>query len=71
MALRIIEAARRHGVPVVENPPVARLVYRTAKLGKAIPESLYEAVAEILAYVYRLDRDGRAAPRQARWGPQP
>ncbi len=71
VALRIIDEARRHGVPVVENPPVARLIYRTAKLDRAIPESLYEAVAEILAYVYRLDRDGRTASRRAAWSHQP
>ena len=56
VALRILEEARRHDVPIVENPPVARLLWRTAKLGREIPEALYEAVAEILAYVYRVDK---------------
>ncbi|MGH0033747.1 MAG: flagellar biosynthesis protein FlhB [Myxococcota bacterium] len=67
VALRILEEARRHGVPVVENPPIARLIYRTAKLGREVPESLYDAVAEILAYVYRIDRGEGARHRRARW----
>ena len=47
---------RRRGAPIGETPPVARLLWRTAKLGREIPEALYEAVAEILAYVYRVDK---------------
>lgn len=56
VALRILEVAREHGVPIVENPPVARVLYRTTRVGREIPEALYEAIAEILAYVYRVDR---------------
>lgn len=63
VALRILEAARRHGVPVVENAPLARLLYRTTRVGREIPEALYEAVAEVLAYVYRVDRR-----RAGAWG---
>jgi len=59
VALRIREAARRNRIPVFENPPLARLLYRTAQVGKEVPASLYRAVAEVLAYVYRLD-PGRA-----------
>ena len=55
VAARIREVARKHGVPIVENKPLARLLHRTAKVGEEIPEALYQAVAEILAYVYRLD----------------
>lgn len=54
VAERIKEIAREHGVPVVENKSVARLLYQTVKLDSPIPETLYRAVAEILAYVYRL-----------------
>ena len=52
-ALRIKEIAREHGVPTVENRPVARALYHEVRLGREIPASLYQAVAEILAFVYR------------------
>jgi len=54
VAERIREIARSHGVPVVENKPVAQLLYKTVDVDRAIPEDLYRAVAEILAYVYGL-----------------
>jgi len=41
---------------VLENKPLARALYRAVKVGAFIPESLYQAVAEVLAYVYRLRR---------------
>lgn len=53
-ALRIKEIARENGVPVIERPPVARNLYKYVKVGQYIPGSLFEAVAEILAYLYRL-----------------
>lgn len=56
MALRIIEIARFYGVPKVENRPVARLLYKLCKVGAPIPMDLYHAVAEILAYVYKVHR---------------
>lgn len=56
VALRILDVARENDVPVVENPGVARLLFRTTRVGRPVPEALYDAVAEILAYVYRLDR---------------
>jgi flagellar biosynthetic protein FlhB len=43
-------------VPVIENKPLARGLYRQVEVGKMIPESLFQAVAEVLAYVYRLKR---------------
>ena len=52
----ILAVCGEYGVPVIENPPLARLLFRTVRLGRQIPEDLYQAVAEILAYVYRLDR---------------
>lgn len=58
MALKIIEIARKHGVPVLENPPLARTLFALVKVGAEIPADLYRAVAEVLAYVYSI-RGGR------------
>jgi flagellar biosynthesis protein FlhB len=55
IALRIREIARQSGVPIVENRPLARALYRSVRAGDYVPEKLYRAVAEVLAYVYRLD----------------
>lgn len=55
-AKRIKALAAEHGVPVVENKPVARLLFSMGKVGEAIPAELYQAVAEILAVVYRTHR---------------
>jgi len=54
LAERIKEVAREHGVAVVENVWLARALYESAPLGARIPEDLYKAVAEVLAFVYRL-----------------
>jgi flagellar biosynthetic protein FlhB len=54
LAARIREIAREHSVPLVENPPVARLLHSKVEVGQTIPEELFKAVAEILAYVYSL-----------------
>jgi flagellar biosynthetic protein FlhB len=62
VALRIREIARGAGVPLVENRPLARALYRGARVGQQVPQALFEAVAEVLAYVYRLDRS-----RGAQW----
>jgi len=59
VALRIREVARVHGVPVIERPPLARALYRGVEVGQAVSPEHYEAVAEVLAYVYRID--GRQA----------
>ncbi|MBI3679855.1 MAG: EscU/YscU/HrcU family type III secretion system export apparatus switch protein [Acidobacteria bacterium] len=56
LAQRIREVAVRHQVPVVENPPLAQALYTSAEVGQEIPPALYQAVAEILAYIYRLLR---------------
>ena len=53
-ALQIMAKARRHGIPVVERKPVARALYKTVKVGQEIPQSLFFAVSEVLAYIYRL-----------------
>jgi flagellar biosynthetic protein FlhB len=54
MALKIKERANVTGIPIIENPPLARLLYRTADIDKPIPPDLYHAVAQVLAYVYKL-----------------
>ena len=56
LALRIRYIAAAHGVPIIERPPLARALYRDVKVGREISPEHYEAVAEVLAYVYRLDR---------------
>lgn len=53
VAMRIREIAREHNIPLVENPPVARLLHKL-DLGAAIPEEMFKAVAEILAHIYSL-----------------
>jgi len=54
LALRIKQKAIEHQVPIVENPPLARALYQSVDVGQEIPAELYRAVAEILAYIYRL-----------------
>lgn len=61
MAQKIIKIARAHGVPVVRRPEVARAIYASVKPGQSIPESLYVAVAEVLAMIYRL-RHSKKSP---------
>lgn len=56
LAAVIRQIARKARVPVIENRPVARALYRQVEVGKMIPESLFQAVAEVLAYVYRLKK---------------
>jgi flagellar biosynthetic protein FlhB len=53
LALRIRDVAREHGVPVVANPPLARTLH-TVELDSEIPKELYQTVAEVIAYVWRL-----------------
>jgi flagellar biosynthetic protein FlhB len=53
LAKRIREIAQEAGIPVVEDPPLARALYDGCKLGQEVPLSLYRAVAELLAFVYR------------------
>jgi flagellar biosynthetic protein FlhB len=54
LAERIRELARQNNVPVIENKPLAQVLYKMVKVEEAIPENLYKAVAEVLAYVYGL-----------------
>lgn len=59
VALRIRELARDAGVAIVPDPPLARALHGTVEVGRMIPEELFQAVAELLAYVYRVA--GRSA----------
>lgn len=54
LAERIKEIAAEHQVPLVEDKPLAQALYKMVELGDYIPAELYRAVAEVLAYVYRL-----------------
>lgn len=55
-AQQIREIAIRHQVPIMENKPLARMLFKHAKVGGEIPAQLYAAVAEVLAWVYRINR---------------
>ena len=54
IAEKIREIARAHGIPIIRRPELTRTIYKTVKEGRPIPESLYIAVAEVLALIYRL-----------------
>jgi flagellar biosynthetic protein FlhB len=54
LALKIKEIAKEYDIMTMENKPLARALYQQVELGDAVPEDLYKAVAEVLAYVYRL-----------------
>ena len=53
IALKIREIAREHHIQIVENPPLARELYKSVEVDEEIPEQFYQAVAEVLAFVYR------------------
>lgn len=54
VALRIRELAKEHGVVTMENKPLARALFQRAEIGDVVPNDLFQAVAEVLAYVYKL-----------------
>jgi len=62
LAAEIKQVARWHGIPMVENPPLAHALYRAVEIGQSIPPKLYRVVAEVLAAIYRV---------QARVGSEP
>jgi flagellar biosynthetic protein FlhB len=66
LAEEIKSEARWAGVPIVENPPLARSLYRSVEVGQAIPVDLYAAVAAILAYLYRQRVESEVRERRAR-----
>jgi len=57
IAQQIKKVAREHGVPMVENRPLAQALYKGCEIGQTVPAELYKAVAEVLAFVYRLHPD--------------
>jgi len=61
LAAQIKEIARWENIPMVENPPLAHVLYRTVEVGQSIPAKLYAAIAEILAAVYRAQARALAA----------
>lgn len=56
VALRIKELAKEYGIITMENKPLARALFAQAEIGQVVPADLYKAVAEVLAFVYRLKR---------------
>jgi flagellar biosynthesis protein FlhB len=59
LAARIRQRAIEHQVPIIENPPLAQTLYKSAEIGQEIPAALYRAVAEILAYILQMQRRAR------------
>lgn len=59
VAIMIKELAHESGVPIVENPPLAQNLYKTVEIGMPVPADLYHGVAEVLAYVYRLNEQAK------------
>jgi len=66
LAEEIKAEARWAGVPIIENPPLARSLYRSVEVGQSIPADLYAAVAAILAYLYRQRVEAELRERRAR-----
>ena len=56
IALQIKKIARENNVHIVQNPPLARSLYAEVEVEKTIPEELLAAVAEVLAYVYKMNK---------------
>lgn len=56
VAEKIKAIAREHNIPVLENKPLARTLFKTLKIGQTIPRELFQAVAQVLSYVYKLKR---------------
>ena len=62
MAAAIRKAAAAAGVPVLSNPPLARALHNEVEIGQMIPDSFFQAVAEVLAFVYRTAGRRRRRP---------
>jgi len=61
LALRIRQKAIDHQVPLIENPPLAQALYKSVEVGQEIPAEFYRAVAEVLAYIFKLMNGRRTA----------
>ena len=55
MAARIVQIAEQHNIACIENVPLARALYAQAEVNQFIPPDLYEAVAEVLVYIFKLN----------------
>ncbi len=66
LAARIREIAREHGVPLLASPPLARALYFSTRVDQEIPPGLYEAVARVLAYLYRVEAEQGGKPKDLR-----
>jgi len=64
IAEEIRRIAEEHEISIVENEPLARSIYRTTRINQEVPQDLYQAVAEVLAYVYKIKKE-RAERRKA------
>lgn len=64
IALKIRKIAKEHEIPIVENVPLARTLYKTVDVGEGVPRTLYKAVAEVLAFVYKKKKKKRALSAQ-------
>lgn len=72
LAQRIREVARENHIPIVEKPELARALYKTIDVGQPVPENLFRAVAEVLAYVYQIDRrTEKIREREQAWNSLP
>ena len=70
MAEKIKQIARDNNIPIIENKPLARTIYKTMKIGQIVPRDLFVAVAEILSYVFRLRRKRKTRTQRANVKPQ-
>lgn len=57
MQEKLSKSPKKHNIPVIENPPVARALFRFVEINREIPPELYKAVAEILLFVYNLHKE--------------
>ncbi|AYE33417.1 fused FliR family export protein/FlhB family type III secretion system protein [Clostridium septicum] len=64
IAMKIKELAKESEVPIIENKPLARLIYNQVEIDEEIPQDMYQAVAEILAMVYKLNQKKRKVTRK-------
>jgi flagellar biosynthetic protein FlhB len=61
LALRIRQKAVENQIPLIENPPLAQALYKSVDVGQEIPAQFYRAVAEVLAYIFKLMNGRRSA----------
>jgi flagellar biosynthetic protein FlhB len=68
IALRIRQIAAEFSIPMIERPPLARALFEAVEVGEYVPERLYKAIAEVLAYVYELTGRSPVGKRQPLMG---